>query len=53
MSIVTWHAVLTIGAMVGFVCMLRWVYKGDAHARFDAIARLALEDDSQHDGGHE
>jgi cbb3-type cytochrome oxidase subunit 3 len=53
MSVATWHAALTISAMVGFIGMLRWVYKGDAHARFEATARLALEEDSQHDGSHE
>jgi cbb3-type cytochrome oxidase subunit 3 len=50
MSLVTWHAALTIGAMLGFIAVVGWAYAGDARRRFEAVSRLALEEDPKQEG---
>jgi cytochrome c oxidase cbb3-type subunit 4 len=42
----TWHGLLTLAAMAGFVAIALWAYSGARKAEFERAARAPLDDDA-------
>jgi cytochrome c oxidase cbb3-type subunit IV len=46
----TFHGLLTLLGLLGFVAIALWAYRPERKAGFDRAARMPLDDDHQ-DGG--
>ena len=46
----TFHGLLTLVALIGFVAIALWAWSGARRRSFDQAARMPL-DETEHDGG--